>query len=368
MEATNAIGKGPASTAIMATPAVPLTFDTSTIPAPNSAYTFNVSRTVSITLPPATDGIGTGDLTYTLDGPIPAGLRFDDDARTLTGIPSTTATAVTLTYMVTDSADTPITAELTFTVTVLSGAFITTWQISPGSVANRTITIPIHEDSNYEYTVDWGDDSDNTEIYTNTIPATHTYTNAGNFKVTITGIFPRIYFNNGVDTNKIISIDQWGNNRWDSMENAFRGCSKLRYTAKDTPDLSQVTDMSRMFSRASVFNGNIGDWEVDNVTSMDQDMFSGASLFNGNIGDWEVGNVTNMGQMFSGASAFNQNISEWEVGNVTDMGSMFYQASAFNQNIGGWDVSKITSMSANLERLPHLTATSAIGLWIMLPI
>ena len=285
VEATNAIGKGPASTAIMATPAVPLTFDTSTIPAPNSAYTFNVSRTVSITLPPATDGIGTGDLTYTLTPKknIPAGLRFDDIARTLTGIPSTTATAVTLTYRVTDSADTqPITAELTFTVTVLSGAFITTWQISPGSVANRTITIPIHPDSNYEYTVDWDDDSDDTEIYTsNTIGAAHTYTNTKttNYKVTITGVFPRIYFNNGVDRNKIISIDQWGNNRWDSMERAFRGCSKLRYTAKDTPDLSQVTDMSHMFQGAALFNGDIGDWDVDNVTDMSS-MFSGASMFN----------------------------------------------------------------------------------------
>ena len=253
----------------------PLTFDTSIIPAPNSAYTYNVSRTVSITLPPTTGG--TGDLTYTLDGPIPAGLRFDDDARTLTGIPSTTAASVTLTYRVADSADTPIIAELTFTVTVLSGAFITTWQISPGSVANRTITIPIHADSSYEYTVDWGDNSDNTEIYTNTIPATHTYLNAGNYKVAITGEFPRIYFNNSGDTDKIISIDQWGNNRWDSMARAFRGCSKLsNYTAIDTPDLSQVTDMSLMFSGASVFNGNIGDWEVDNVTNMQSVLSSAA--------------------------------------------------------------------------------------------
>ena len=74
---------------------------------------------------------------------------------------------------------------------------------------------------------------EDTKTYTSsTIGATHTYMNTDttDYKVAITGVFPRIYFNNGRDGEdifKIISIDQWGNNTWDSMEQAFRDCRNL---------------------------------------------------------------------------------------------------------------------------------------------
>ena len=52
-------------------------------------------------------------------------------------------------------------------------------------------------------------------------------------------------------------------------------------------------------------------------------MLAGAHKFNQPIGDWDVGNVTNMEQMFTNAYAFNQLIGDWDVSNVTTMGSMF---------------------------------------------
>ena len=322
----------------------PLVFDTSIIPAPAPAYTYNVGSTVTLYLPPATGGLA--PLKYTLTGTIPDGLRFTTATLTLAGTPTAAMTTVTLTYKVTDSNTPTATATLTFTVTVLSDAFITTWQISPGSENDRRITIPIHADSSYRYTVNWGEGPEDTTIYTSTILATHIYPNVATttYKVTITGKFPHIYFNNGEDSNKIISIDQWGNNRWDSMESAFFGCSNLGYTAKDTPDLSQVTDMSHMFQEATLFNGDIGDWDVNNVTDM-SNMFDSATVFNDDIGGWDVDKVTNMRFMFSGAREFNQNIGGWKVGEVTDMSFMFESALAFNQNIGSWDdVSNVTDM------------------------
>ncbi len=244
--------------------------------------------------------------------------------------------------------------------------FITTWHTN---TSNESITIPTYliNGTTYNYDVDWGDGNTGSGY---TGDATHTYTNGGDYQVKITGTFPRIYFNNGGDKDKIISIDQWGNQAWTSMSSAFYGCSNLAGQATDTPDLSNVTDIVYMFRdansfnqdisgwdvsnvkyiggmfwNASSFNQDIGSWNVSNVQDM-QDMFYGASSFNQDIGSWDVSSVTNMPYMFSFASSFNQNIGSWTVSNVTSMASMFWNASSFNQDIGSWNVSSVASMAS----------------------
>lgn len=77
--------------------------------------------------------------------------------------------------------------------------------------------------------------------------ATNTYATGGLKTVRIRGTFPRIYFNNTDDHNKIVSVDQWGDNAWTSMANAFYGALNLVINAADTPDLSGVTSTMNMF-------------------------------------------------------------------------------------------------------------------------
>ncbi|MGB0523329.1 MAG: BspA family leucine-rich repeat surface protein [Flammeovirgaceae bacterium] len=216
-------------------------------------------------------------------------------------------------------------------------AFITTWQTTS---ANESITIPT-EGSGYNYTIDWGD---GTIEGGQTGDATHTYAAAGNYQVEIIGDFPRIYFNNGGDKGKIISIDQWGNIAWSTMENAFQGCSNLTYNATDAPDLTQVTNMRNMFGSCFDFNGAIGNWDVSQVLNM-AGLFINASVFNQDISAWNTSLVTDMSFMFSGANAFNQDLSGWNVSQVMDMKSMFTRASVFNQDITGWNVSQVTDMN-----------------------
>ena len=218
-------------------------------------------------------------------------------------------------------------------------AFITTWRTTAD---NERITIPTHSESTYNYNVDWGDGMVD---FGSIGAASHTYTTAGTYTVSITGDFPRIYFNNVGDKDKIISIDQWGDIAWSSMESAFEGCANLGYTATDSPDLSKVTSMASMFNGAAAFDGNIGDWNVSKVILM-FNMFNGANSFNQDISDWKVGQVTNMGGMFADTDEFDQDISDWEVGQVTDMGGMFADTDEFDQNIGGWEVGQVTNMSA----------------------
>ena len=128
---------------------------------------------------------------------------------------------------------------------------------------------------------------------------------------------------------------------------------KLFFIDLDTPtdfnqdisswDVSNVTNMSYMFTVATIFNQDISFWDVSNVTSMSV-MFAGTN-FNQPIGNWEVSNVIYMGSMFEGAN-FNQPIRDWDVSSVTNMDSMFSDATSFNQPIGDWDVSSVTSMDS----------------------
>jgi surface protein len=71
-----------------------------------------------------------------------------------------------------------------------------------------------------------------------------------------------------------------------------------------------------------------------------ESMFSSATAFNQDIGDWIVSSVTDMIYMFEEATSFNQDIGSWDVSNVTDRGmrGMFQDATAFNQDLSGWCV------------------------------
>ena len=138
----------------------------------------------------------------------------------------------------------------------------------------------------------------------------------------------------------IVSIDSWGNISWKSMYRFAASCEALKDLPKDSPDLSQVRDMSEMFA-GTWFNQPIESWDVSNVTNM-SGMFSYAS-FNQPLEKWDVSNVTNMSRMFSGTTLFNQPLEKWDVSNVTDMSGMFAVAH-YNQPLEKWDVSKVTNM------------------------
>ncbi|XMO87742.1 BspA family leucine-rich repeat surface protein [Algibacter sp. AS12] len=223
--------------------------------------------------------------------------------------------------------------------------FITTWFVGDevnqfGMPLNNYITIRASE-TGFNYTVDWGDGT----TTNHTSVAIHTYSAAGIYTVSITGDFPKIDF---INMERLLTIEQWGDNQWQSMENAFKDCINVQGNFTDTPDLSHVTNMEYMFYNAASFNHNIANWDVSNVTNMEY-MFAEASSFNQDIANWNVSNVTNMQYMFAEASSFNQDIGNWDVKNVTNMEAMFLNTSPFNQDIGNWNVSNVTNMSRLFE-------------------
>ena len=112
------------------------------------------------------------------------------------------------------------------------------------------------------------------------------------------------------------------------------------------PIIRSGTSLASCFS-SSNFNSNISGWNTTNVTNMSY-MFSNASVFDSDISGWDTSNVTDMSNMFYNAGNFNSDISGWDTSNVTDMSSMFYNNEGtykFNQDVGKWDVNNVINMS-----------------------
>ncbi len=217
--------------------------------------------------------------------------------------------------------------------------FITTWRTG---AAGESITIPVGGATG-TYTVDWGDGNTSVNV---TGDQTHLYDDAGTHVVRIYGDFTRIYLNEDPsNADKLVSIEQWGDTKWESMISAFHGASNMVYRATDTPVLSDVTSMRYMFYDAPSFDGNLSGWDVSRVTDM-AGTFWGASSFDGNLSGWNVSRVTDMIGTFWGASSFDGNLSGWNVSSVTDMTSMFAGASSFDGNLSGWNVSSVTDMAS----------------------
>ncbi len=147
------------------------------------------------------------------------------------------------------------------------------------------------------------------------------------------------------DPNSLHEVVQFGTVKWESMKEMFNACKNMTFVAGiDTPDLSEVTNMERMFSGCTSFNQPLNNWNVSNVTEMDW-MFGECSAFNQPLDNWDVSNVTEMNYMFSGCSSFNQPLNNWNVSNVTEMDWMFRECSAFNQPLNNWNVSNVTEMN-----------------------
>lgn len=227
--------------------------------------------------------------------------------------------------------------------------FITVWQTdSSGVSSDNQIIIP---GEGTDYNIDWEnvDDPTISGSTTATDEDTLTFPQPGTYRISISGDFTRINFgkfstDGETDRNKIMSVEQWGDIQWSSMEGAFTNASNLNVYATDEPDLSAVSSLSAMFFNTNIQDPDFNDWNTSNVEDMSL-TFGQAVDFNGNISNWNTSNVTNMESMFFIAPSFNQDIGSWDVSQVEYMNEMFAGNLSFNQDIGGWDVSQVLDMS-----------------------
>ena len=225
--------------------------------------------------------------------------------------------------------------------------FVSVWRMSD---TDKSITLPLREGFNYDFTVDWGDGSSSQVTSYDDTDITHTYGAAGDYTVTISGLVESWFFDGGNrlsdynDHFQIISVKDFGRVGWKNLYYAFEGCTNL--TTFKGGDVSQVTEMDSMLSYTLRLDSlSVENWDVSNVRNMTS-MFHSASLANPNVSDWDVSNVTNMTSMFSGATSANPDVSRWNVSNVTRMGGMFDGATSANPDVSRWNVSNVTDMSS----------------------
>lgn len=96
----------------------------------------------------------------------------------------------------------------------------------------------------------------------------------------------------------------------------------------------------------------IGDWDVSDVTDMDE-LFKGMRNFNQPL-PWDTRSVESMHSTFRGCSAFNQRLV-WDTSRVRNMGATFHSCAAFNTELD-WDTSSVVNMGAMFWECSALNA------------
>lgn len=217
--------------------------------------------------------------------------------------------------------------------------FITTWQTD----SLNQVRYPIDaSESDTSFIIDWGDGSVDTVTRGTYI---HTYDVSDIYTVSVWGNLDNPSFEG---EQNILSVEQWGDSKWKSMNRAFMSCDNLRVPATDAPDLSNVTSLTGIFAGATSFDDPLGHWDVSNVEHF-HGVFLGASSFNQPLNDWDLCNAISLDQMFEGAISFNQPLDLWDVSNVRQISWIFENAISFDQNIGSWNIKNVNNTVNFLE-------------------
>ena len=230
--------------------------------------------------------------------------------------------------------------------------FITKWQ----GTAGKELRIPILG----TYTLTWYNEATPEERYTEQVSITsyigkHEFeeTTPYTFTTPTDGVYVVEAGPEGVEgmlmsfdgdvifSMKLLSVVQFGDVVWKKLRWAFYNCSDMRFEEGiDTPNLSQCTDLSGMFTGCETLNHPIESWDVSQVTLM-TGMFAGCRSFNQPLEKWDVSKVTGMSEMFRDCAIFNQPLAQWDVANVKDMSKMFDGCSSFNQSLEAWNINPL---------------------------
>jgi hypothetical protein len=215
--------------------------------------------------------------------------------------------------------------------------------------ASDTFIIPKPGSGVYNYTVNWGDGNIETNVL-NT-DHSHTYSVGGIYTIQIFGTFPQIRFNNLGDRLKLLSIDNWGNIAWSSMDRAFFGCEVMIIPARDAPDLSGVTTLMEMLRKCMKFNQPINHWDVSMIQIFGS-IFRDCDLFNQLLNLWVTSSGTDFSNFLRNCGAYNQPLNSLDTSSATTLAQFLRNCTVFNQPLNLLDTSLVTTMVRMIENCP----------------
>ncbi|MGY3724678.1 surface protein [Granulicatella balaenopterae] len=125
-------------------------------------------------------------------------------------------------------------------------------------------------------------------------------------------------------------------------------------------DTSKVTDMSYMFSDTNTADPDVTNWDTSQVTTM-EGMFDSSQKAQPNTTKWQTANVTSFKQMFHKAQLANPDVTNWDISKATDLSSMFQESVMANPNVLDWDTSHVTTMNSIFSQAK--AANPDVSLW-----
>lgn len=166
--------------------------------------------------------------------------------------------------------------------------FSSTWDtrnISFGSSNENQVKLPITSANFKQIVVDWGDGKvDKVSTY-NDPNLLHTYSKSGVYTISIEGLSFGFAFGNSGDKHKLLSFTDWGGLQL--FIGAFHGCENLELSGVTSAPENKINNLRTSFSDCTALKS------INNVH------------------EWDVSEVTNMTRMFAGATNFNQDLSSW---------------------------------------------------------
>ena len=236
-------------------------------------------------------------------------------------------------------------------ITANAGLILEIQTDASGGVSNNDqFIIPTFLGEQYDYQIQT---SDGQTISNNQGDTTITFPTIGVYKIKISGTFPRIYFNNVGDGDKLLSILNWGAIQWSSLALAFSGCIRLNYVdSVSAPDLTNVTDLNKCFNICNILGQTQGTmdwtgWDVSNVLTFGNGFIK---RYNTSVNDdftgWSFGVGANLAGAVSNTDRNQAILTNWNLSNVTSIESVFFGYDVARELIGleTWNTSTITNM------------------------
>ncbi|MBK8184802.1 MAG: hypothetical protein IPK63_18745 [Candidatus Competibacteraceae bacterium] len=201
-----------------------------------------------------------------------------------------------------------------------------------GVTGSSAFRIPMVSGSVYDFNVDWGDASNENVSGSALTAKDHTYSSPGIYIITISGTFPRIFFNDAGDKLKVLSTQNLGAVGWTSFAFAFLGCSN-QTTVEGDVDWGVVTDCQSAWS-----GNNLTSWAVELPTGLTNCQ---SAWYGNNLTSWTIElppGLTNCSYAWR-----DNNLTSWTVELPTGLTNCIYAWR--DNNLTSWTVELPTGLT-----------------------